>query len=113
MSLWYEVDDRDAVELSSDGKSVEVLFSTDRAGNNYVEIPIEFIRQLLDESTQPAIEAGRALVCNCKPAGWFDFKNICINCGGTKPSVQVKKCTCGVGQADKYCGACGGLLSDA
>ena len=28
---------------------------------------------------------GRAASCNCKNVGWFDFNNVCINCGGTKP----------------------------
>ena len=27
---------------------------------------------------------GRAKTCDCKD-GWFDFKNVCINCGGVKP----------------------------
>jgi len=35
-------------------------------------------------ASQPSVQVGRAEACGCKNGGWFDFKNICINCGGSK-----------------------------
>ena len=49
MSIWYEIKDGSNVELSADGTTVEVLFNTDYNGNNYVDIPIEFIKKALEE----------------------------------------------------------------
>jgi hypothetical protein len=47
MSVWYEITNQEDVEVSEDGKTIEVLFSTDNFGNNYVEIPIKFIEHCL------------------------------------------------------------------
>ena len=43
MSVWYTIFRQEDVEVSEDGKTIDVLFSTDGSGNNYVEIPIRFI----------------------------------------------------------------------
>jgi hypothetical protein len=43
MSIWYKVEDREDVNLSADGKTIDVNFSGDDNGNIYVEIPIEFL----------------------------------------------------------------------
>lgn len=46
MSVWYPVESDD-VDLSDDGKTVEVLFKSDHNGNNYVEIPVKVLVKLL------------------------------------------------------------------
>jgi hypothetical protein len=43
MSEWFEIKAREDVEVSDDGKTLEVLFNTNEWGNQYVAIPIEFI----------------------------------------------------------------------
>ena len=51
MSTWYEIKDQEDVKVSEDGKTIEVMFSNDRFGNNYVDIPIEFIENCLYDRT--------------------------------------------------------------
>ena len=51
MSYWRKIYDREDVELSEDGKFIEVLYDTDKFGNKYIEIPIEFIREVLRDDT--------------------------------------------------------------
>ena len=46
MSNWYLIKDKKSVEISSDGKFVDILFGTDMSGNNYVSVPIEFMEEL-------------------------------------------------------------------
>ena len=54
MSVWYEIQTQEDVDVSLDGKFLNVLFSTDDAGNNYVEIPIKFILHCLHgKASQP------------------------------------------------------------
>jgi len=53
MSQWYEVKDADDVELSDDGKTVEILFDTDDNGNRYVTVPVEVLARLLFPAWQP------------------------------------------------------------
>ena len=50
MSEWYEIKDQNDVELSEDGKRIEIMFNTNEFGNQYVEVPIEFITRVLEES---------------------------------------------------------------
>lgn len=50
MSIWYEIKDIEDVEISNDGKTLEVLYHTDNQGNWYVDIPIEFVKQRLEEA---------------------------------------------------------------
>ena len=50
MSEWHEIKDPDSVSLSEDGKTVEILFKTNRNGNVYVEVPVEFLVKLLQKS---------------------------------------------------------------
>ena len=50
MSEWYEIKDQNDVELSEDGKRIEIMFNTNEFGNQYVEVPIEFITRVLKES---------------------------------------------------------------
>ena len=47
MSLWKKIKDEDDVELSEDGKTLEVLYDTDKQGNYYIEIPIEIVRKAM------------------------------------------------------------------
>jgi len=47
MSTWRKVKDRDDVEVSEDGKTLDILYMFDHNGNNYVEVPIEFVRDAL------------------------------------------------------------------
>ncbi len=47
MSEWFEIKDPEDVELSDDGKAVQVMFDTDNNGNRYVEIPVEMLVKLL------------------------------------------------------------------
>lgn len=47
MSLWKQIKNQEDVELSEDGKTIEVLYEFDHNGNNYIEIPVEFIKNVL------------------------------------------------------------------
>lgn len=49
MSEWFEIEDQEDVELSKDGRSIEILFNSTDQGNQYVDVPIEFIRRLLGD----------------------------------------------------------------
>lgn len=46
MSEWFTVE-KDDVSLSLDGKTINVLFASNDWGNQYVEIPVEFIKNTL------------------------------------------------------------------
>ena len=61
MSMWYKIKDQEDVEISEDGKTIDVLFGGDHNGNNYVEIPIEFITNVL---TQPPVKADAKCTCD-------------------------------------------------
>lgn len=50
MSEWIIVEKQEDVELSDDGKTIEVLFQTNRWGNRYIEIPVEFVKSILEVS---------------------------------------------------------------
>ena len=45
MSTWIEIKEADAVELSDDGKTIEVYIGSDHGGAIYVDIPLEFIHK--------------------------------------------------------------------
>ena len=47
MSTWKEIPDED-VTLSDDGKTIEILYETDNSGNNYIEISVEHVREILN-----------------------------------------------------------------
>ena len=44
MSIWHEIKKQEDVELSEDGKTLEILYKHDHNGNKYIEIPVEFIK---------------------------------------------------------------------
>jgi hypothetical protein len=56
MSIWYSIEDPEDVDLSKDGKTLDVLFKSDDSGNHYVEIPIEFVERCLHGRTVTNIE---------------------------------------------------------
>lgn len=43
MSTWIEIEDESQIEISEDGSCLEVLYSCDDSGNNYITIPIDFM----------------------------------------------------------------------
>ena len=47
MSEWIEIKSLEDIELSEDGKHIEVLYNTNMWGNQYIEIPVEFITNAL------------------------------------------------------------------
>jgi len=47
MSIRYEIKDFDDLDISDDGTEMEVLFNHTHNGNNYVDIPIEMVLDLL------------------------------------------------------------------
>ena len=49
MSVWYTIKDPEDVDISLDGEFLDVLFSTDDFGNNYIEITIKFVEHCLIE----------------------------------------------------------------
>ena len=49
MSEWYEIKNQEDVELSKDGKDLEILFNTTDWGNQYIIIPIGFIVNALSQ----------------------------------------------------------------
>ena len=49
MSIWYEIKNKVDVELSDDKKSIEILYKNDNQGNYYVDVPIEFIKEILKD----------------------------------------------------------------
>ncbi|MCP4650287.1 MAG: hypothetical protein GY853_09460 [PVC group bacterium] len=51
MSIWYSVKDKEDVAISEDGKSLEILFEKRYDGNHYVEVPVKFIQEVVNEKT--------------------------------------------------------------
>jgi len=51
MSTRRIIKKQEDVELSEDGKTLEVLYEFDYNGNNYIDIPIEFVQQALPPQT--------------------------------------------------------------
>ena len=47
MSAWRRITDKDDVQLSDDGTTIDVLVDTNEFGNEYIEIPVERIKALL------------------------------------------------------------------
>ena len=55
MSTRRTIKKQEDVELSEDGKTLEVLYEFDYNGNNYIDIPIEFVQQALPPQTEEAV----------------------------------------------------------
>jgi hypothetical protein len=58
MSIWHTVKDIDDVQVSDDKTTLEILFNSDYNGNNYVEVPIDFVLQRLRMLVVPEITEG-------------------------------------------------------
>lgn len=43
MSFWKTIKNKEYVEVSDDGSTLDVLYDSDQHGNMYLEIPIEFV----------------------------------------------------------------------
>lgn len=56
MSIRYTITDQADVELSEDGKELEIYFDRDNMGNKYVDIPVEFVKKLLDADPWVSVE---------------------------------------------------------
>ena len=49
MSIRYEIKDFDDLDMSDDGTELEVLFTHNRNGNQYVDIPVKMIVELFEK----------------------------------------------------------------
>jgi len=47
MSEWYKADSEDDIDVSDDGKDLEIFVLTNDSGNVYVEVPIVLIWRIL------------------------------------------------------------------
>ena len=47
MSEWFEVKNKEDVEVYKDRKDLEILFNTNDWGNQYIIVPIEFIKNAM------------------------------------------------------------------
>lgn len=56
MSMWYEIKDIADIEISEDGNSLEIMFRNDRNGNNYVDVPIDFVLGILGGAEQNPVQ---------------------------------------------------------
>jgi len=65
MSKWYEITDKEDIELSEDHTEIDVLFDCDRFGSKYVTIPTGFLHELLG----PCKPAADSVVLKSNEAG--------------------------------------------
>lgn len=50
MSIWYDIKKTDEVNVSDDGKTLDILFdSKDYNGAMYVQVPLERVKEVLKE----------------------------------------------------------------
>ena len=50
MSIWYDIKKTDEVNVSEDGKTLDILFdSKDYNGATYVQVPLERVKEVLKE----------------------------------------------------------------
>ena len=47
MSIWYDIENKEDIDLSEDKADVHILYKSDNMGNYYVSIPAKFLRELL------------------------------------------------------------------
>jgi len=48
MSTWITIKDKEDIEYDPEAKTIDVLINSDNFGNNYVSIPVEFIKEILN-----------------------------------------------------------------
>ncbi|KKN63239.1 hypothetical protein LCGC14_0503570 [marine sediment metagenome] len=82
MSLWIEIKKQEDVELSEDGKTIEVCYGADHNGNNYIDIPIELIKFALADDKQ-----------RIKLKSKNDGGSVC-QCEGTYCNIEIEKNEC-------------------
>ena len=52
MSEWIDTINADDIELSEDKKYVLIMFETNEFGNRWIEVPIEFLRDVLQKAEE-------------------------------------------------------------
>ena len=52
MSVWYEIKDIEDIDMSRDGKEMEINFDSNEWGNVYVTIPIKLILEIIEKHKQ-------------------------------------------------------------
>lgn len=72
MSIRHTIKDKNDVGLSDDGKTIEIAFMEDYNGANYVDVPIEFIKEVLQAN--PLDAQVSFAEPNLIEAGWIDTK---------------------------------------
>ena len=50
MSTWITIEHKDDVEYDDGEDTIDVCIGSDKFGNNYVSIPVEFIKEILNET---------------------------------------------------------------
>ena len=50
MSTWITIEHKDDLGFDPDENTIDVCIGSDKFGNNYVSIPVEFIKELLNET---------------------------------------------------------------
>ena len=58
MSVWYDIKNKEDVDLSEDRTEVHVLYKSDKSGNHYVSIPTEFLQELLGQKQSDVKDNG-------------------------------------------------------
>ena len=54
MSNWKLIKDKEDIDYDPEDNTIDVLISSDKFGNNYICIPVVFIKELLDDTTPNA-----------------------------------------------------------
>jgi len=49
MSTWITIKDKADIDYDSEDNMIDVCIGSDNFGNNYVSIPVEFIKELLND----------------------------------------------------------------
>lgn len=57
MSTWVEIIDKDEIEYDAHCNEIDVCYSSDKFGNNYVSIPVDIILEKLREQGCPFIKS--------------------------------------------------------
>ena len=47
MSIWYDVEKQEDVDMSEDGKELHIMYDYDDSGNKYVSVPIELVLEAI------------------------------------------------------------------
>jgi hypothetical protein len=55
MSTWITIKDKEDIDYDPKDNTIDVLYSDDKFGNNYISIPVEFIKEILNKKTDEQI----------------------------------------------------------